>query len=92
MNASGVDDPLAETVRGRIRTLTRELTASPTLPLLGWTKAVETIVAGGPTIRWAVYAGVVTLLWVSAKQITEAADDVSDAVEETVDDATTSEN
>ncbi|WP_436933678.1 hypothetical protein [Halovenus marina] len=75
-----------QTARQRIRSLSRKLTSSPTLPLLGWTKAVETIVATGPTRRWAAYAGLVTLLWVYADQLSEAADGVSDAVEEATDD------
>ena len=73
-------------IRQRSRTLLRKLMTSPTLPLLGWTKAVETIVAGGPTIRWAVYAGVVTLLWVLADSLQETATEVADAVDGTVDD------
>lgn len=67
-------------IRGRTRTLVRKLTASPTLPLLGWTKCVETLVAAGPTLRWAAYAGVVTLLWTVADQLAEAAEDVADDI------------
>jgi hypothetical protein len=56
--------------------------SSPTLPLLGWTKCVETIVASGPTLRWAVYAAIVTTFWIVADWLAEAADDVSDTVDE----------
>jgi len=71
----------SETVRGRVRTLTRKLMSSPTLPLLGWTKCVETIVAAGPTLRWALYASIVTVVWIVADWVAEAADDAVDGLE-----------
>ena len=67
-----------QTARQRIRGLTRKLTASPTLPLLGWTKCVETVVASGPTGRWAGYAALVTLVWIYADAIDDAVDEVTD--------------
>ena len=38
--------------RKRAKQLTRKIASSPVLPLLGITKAVETVIAGGPTGRW----------------------------------------
>ncbi|SEO70456.1 hypothetical protein SAMN05216388_101752 [Halorientalis persicus] len=63
----------------RLRTLTIKLIANPTLPALGYTKTVETIVAGGPTASWLGYSALITLLWVFA-------DDIRDTVEEMADD------
>lgn len=76
------------TARQRVRDLGRKLLASPTLPLLGWTKAVETIVASGPTTRWALYAGIVTLAWIYADSLQQTAGDAVDAAEDVVDEAT----
>lgn len=70
------------TIRHRIRRLTTKLGSSPVLPVLGWTKAVETVVATGPTLRWVAYAVVVTGLWVAAEDLREAADDVAEEVTE----------
>lgn len=50
------------TVRKRVRQLTTKFAVSPVLPMLGWTKVVETIVAGGSTGNWIGYAGLVTLV------------------------------
>ena len=66
---------------GRARRLTTKFVASPVLPMLGWTKTVETLVAAGPTLRWGAYAIVVTLLWIYAEDIRETADDVVDEVD-----------
>jgi len=41
---------LDRTSTERVRTLTRKLTASPTLPLLGWTKAVESLITAPETL------------------------------------------
>lgn len=71
----------SDTVRTRTRTLVRKLTSSPTLPLLGWTKAVETVVAAGPTLRWIAYAALVTAIWIAADWVAEAADDAVDDLE-----------
>jgi len=76
--------------RKRTRQLVQKLFTSPTLPLLGWTKAVESVVTAGPIVQWLFYAAAVTVLWVGADTLQEAADDVTDdvadAVEDTVDD------
>lgn len=79
-----------QTARQRIRQLLRKLTSSPTLPLLGWTKTVETIVATGPTMRWTHYSTVVTAIWVYAYELSAAADNVADAAEDAVEEATDS--
>lgn len=66
--------------RRRVRQLTRKLLGTPTLPLLGWTKAVESLITAPETIPWWVgYSVVVTALWVFA-------DDIRDAAEEAVED------
>jgi hypothetical protein len=74
----------------RCRTLTRKLTASPTLPLLGWTKAVESVVAAGPTLRWLGYAALVTVVWVAGDALQRRADDVVDEATDAVEEATDS--
>jgi hypothetical protein len=81
--------PSAVEVRDRARTLTLRFAKDPVLPLLGWTKAVEQIVTTGPYLwRWTAYAGAVTVLWVAGvlvwDYVEDAADDVTDAVEDTV--------
>jgi hypothetical protein len=43
--------PLEGGPRKRAKQLTRKIASSPVLPLLGITKAVETVIAGGPTGR-----------------------------------------
>jgi hypothetical protein len=70
----------------RARRLVRKFAASPTLPILGWTKMVETLVAGGPTIRWAGYAFAVTLVWIYAEDIQTAADELADEAADTITD------
>jgi hypothetical protein len=70
----------------RARRLLRKFAASPTLPILGWTKAVESLVAGGPLGRWLLYAALVTVLWTYAEDIQAAADDVVDEAATAIDD------
>lgn len=62
----------------RARRLGTKLAASPVLPILGWTKVVESAVAGGPIANWALYAALVTLLWVFADDIYEAVESATD--------------
>lgn len=64
--------------RQRARKLVVKLTASPMLPILGWSKVVESIIAGGPLVNWIAYAVVVTVLWVFADDIERAADEMTD--------------
>ena len=52
--------------------------------MLGWTKAVETIVTSGPLLAWCVYATIVTVLWVYADEIQRQAQQVAEDVEESV--------
>lgn len=65
----------------RARELSRKLMSSPVLPVLGWTKAVEATVAGGPLLNWIAYAGVVTVVWIFADELQRRADDVADSVD-----------
>jgi len=64
--------------RQRARKLVVKLTASPMLPILGWSKVVESIIAGGPLVNWIVYAAIATVLWVFADDIERAADEITD--------------
>jgi len=64
--------------RARARQLILKLTASPLLPVLGYTKTVETLVAGGPTRNWLAYAVFVTLLWIVADDLHDAAAEAMD--------------
>jgi hypothetical protein len=64
--------------RQRARKLVVKLTASPMLPILGWSKVVESIIAAGPLGNWIAYAAIVTVLWVFADDIERAADEITD--------------
>jgi len=64
--------------RQRARKLIVKITASPMLPILGWSKVVESIIAGGPLVNWIAYAAIVTVLWVFADDIERAADEITD--------------
>jgi uncharacterized membrane protein YdbT with pleckstrin-like domain len=48
------------------------------LPILGWSKVVESIIAGGPLLNWIAYATLVTLIWIFADDIERAADEITD--------------
>jgi|AntRauTorckE6833_2_1112554.scaffolds.fasta_scaffold192495_2 hypothetical protein len=74
--------------RQRARKLSRKIASSPVLPVLGITKAVETVIAGGPTLRWLAYALLVTIVWIYADDLQRRAGEVSEAAQDAVDDAT----
>lgn len=78
--------------RQRVRRLSTKLASSPVLPVLGYTKTVESFVVGGPTPKWLAYSLLVTLVWVFADDLRRRADDLADGVQDAVDDATNSEN
>lgn len=69
-------------VRRRARQLTTKFAAHPVLPALGWTKTVESAVAGGPILNWIAYAAVVTLVWVAFEDVQRRADDLADGLAE----------
>jgi hypothetical protein len=69
----------------RARELARKLASSPVLPVLGYTKTVETIVASGPTLNWLVYSLFVTGVWVFADDLQRTADAATDSVQDAVD-------
>jgi len=71
--------------RQRARELAVKFTASPMLPILGWSKVVESVIAGGPLPNWILYAVVVTIIWIFADDIDRAAEDIEQAAEEVVD-------
>lgn len=77
--------PLEGEPRKRAKQLTRKVASSPVLPLLGITKAVETVIAGGPTGRWLAYAGLVTIVWVFAEDLQRRAEDATETVQDAVD-------
>jgi uncharacterized membrane protein YdbT with pleckstrin-like domain len=64
--------------RQRARELAVKFTASPMLPILGWSKVVESIIAGGSLGNWVIYAVVVTVIWIFADDIERAAEEVVD--------------
>lgn len=78
--------------RTRARQLTTKFLSSPLLPVLGWTKVVESVVASGPVHNWVVYAVAVTVLWIFADTIQEWSDQVTDQVEDEYDDVTGGDN
>ena len=78
--------------RKRARKLSRKIASSPVLPVLGITKAVETVIAGGPTLRWVAYAVLVTLVWIYADDLQRRASEATEAAQDAVDDATSPEN
>jgi len=86
MNVPG---PSYSSVRSRCRSLTAKFTSDPVLPLLGWTKAVETVVTGQTALlpRWTAYAATVTLLWVGGVYLWEQVEDAADAAADAVNDA-----
>jgi len=65
--------------RKRARRLSRKLFASPMWPVLGWSKTAETLVAGGPTLRWLVYSAGVTGVWILAEAISETVEEATDS-------------
>lgn len=71
--------------RKRVKQLSTKLASSPVLPVLGYTKVAETIVAGGPTLNWAAYAVAVTFLWIFADDIQRSAEEVTENVQDVVD-------
>lgn len=46
------------------------------LPILGWTKSIEAIVAGGELVSWIIYTCIITLLWIFADDIKEATESI----------------
>lgn len=77
--------PLKDEPRKRAKQLTRKIAATPVLPLLGITKAVEIVIVGGPTGRWLAYAGFVTIVWVFAEDLQRRAEDATETVQDAVD-------
>lgn len=71
--------------RKRTRELSRKFFSSPTLPLLGWTKAVESVVTSGPILDWIVYAVLVTCVWIYADHLKRYVEDAADQAKETAD-------
>lgn len=79
--------------RDRLKKLGKKAVYYPAFPLLGWTKTAETIVAGGPTLNWALFAALVTVVWAfafviyrHAREVADDADDAVDAVSDAVTD------
>jgi len=70
---------MLQSARQRTRRLSRKLFASPMWPVLGWSKTAETLVAGGPTVRWLAYSGLVTAVWVLAEAISETVEEATDS-------------
>ena len=66
----------------RVKELGTKLASNPVLPVLGFTKFVESIVSTGPTLNWAVYTILVTLVWIFADDIRRNAGYLDDAVDD----------
>jgi len=49
-------------MRARAKRLVTKVGASPVLPVLAWTKVVESVIVGGPVLAW-VGVGVVASGW-----------------------------
>jgi len=73
-------------MRKRVKQLSTKLASSPVLPVLGYTKVAETVVAGGPTLNWLAYSLAVTLVWISADDIQRSAESLGEAAQDAVDD------
>lgn len=71
--------------RQRARELVTELAATPVLPVLGYTKLAESLVASGPTINWLAYSLLVTVVWVFADDLRRRAADLESAAADAVD-------
>jgi hypothetical protein len=82
--------PTYRSVKARTKRLTGKFTSDPVLPLLGWTKAAETVVTGQWNLlpRWTVYAVCVTVLWVAGVYLYAQVEDAADALQDAADDAT----
>lgn len=74
-----------QSTKERLTELLKNFTADPVLPMLGWTKAVESVVTSGPVLTWLVYSVILTALWVYADDIQRRAEQVSETVEEVTD-------
>lgn len=72
------------TSKRRWRELTTEVLSSPLLPILGWTKLVESMVVNGPVLNWLVYALVVTALYVFADELRRRLSDAAEHAESMV--------
>jgi hypothetical protein len=69
-----------------------KIVSSPVLPVLGWTKTVETLVASGPTLNWTAYALFVTVVWAYADTIHNTVESAVDAADDTLDDISDQES
>lgn len=76
---------MLSTARKRTKRLTTKFISSPLFPVLGWTKVVETVVAGGPTANWTVYAAAITVVWVFGEELQRRLDDAADAADDALD-------
>lgn len=74
-----------QSAKKRLKELLKNFTADPVLPMLGWTKAVESVVVGGPILTWIAYSLLLTCVWVYADDIQRRAQQVSETVEEVTD-------
>lgn len=70
--------------RERARELITELASTPLLPVLGYTKFVEAVIAGGPEVNWLAYSIAVTVVWVFADDLKRRAEDLGDAAQDAV--------
>lgn len=74
----------------RAKELTKQFTADPVLPMLGWTKAVESVVVGGPVLTWCVYAVLITGVWIYADDLQRRAEQASENIAQMTDEQQTS--
>jgi len=75
--------------RERLKTLGKKAVYYPVFPLAGWTKVAETLVTGGPTLKFTAGAALVTVVWafafVAYRRLRDAADDADDALDAVTD-------
>jgi hypothetical protein len=72
--------------RDRLKRLGTKLGASPVLPVLAWSKVVESVVAGGPIVTWSAAAAVASLWFVIAEDFMEYVDQRADSLQNHFDD------
>jgi hypothetical protein len=71
--------------RDRLKRLAVKLGASPVLPVLAWSKVVESVVASGPLVAWSVAAVLASFWFVVAEDFVEYLSGVDQTIQEYLD-------
>ena len=72
----------------RAKRITSKFIYHPVLPVLGWTKATESVVAGGPAATWVLFAALVTVVWVFGRVLYRRLQDTADGADDALDGVT----